>query len=117
LYKDYHGAGGLNLLAVLRAGLVFEYDGSLFCGHDSGTFIVKNGTSKKYISKSGTWKFKTVPNQKGFFASRNTGISVLEKVNNQWRYRNKISGLIIQHDISKLRMLLKYMLVMNIKAF
>jgi hypothetical protein len=52
---------------------------------------VKNGTSKKYISKSGTWKFKTVPNQKGFFASRNM-VSVLEKVNNQWRYRNKISG-------------------------
>jgi hypothetical protein len=42
---------------------LFEYDGSLFCGHDSGTFIVKMAL-QKYISKSGTWKFKTVPNQK-----------------------------------------------------
>jgi hypothetical protein len=73
-------------------------DGSLFCGHDSGTFIVKMAL-QKYISKSGTWKFKTVP-IKGFASRNYSGISVLEKVNNQWRYRNKISGLIIQHDIS-----------------
>jgi hypothetical protein len=90
---------------------LFEY-GSLFCGHDSGTFIVERHL--KIYSKSGTWKFKTVPNQKGFASKllRDFGIG---KVNNQWRYRNKISGLIIQHDISKLRM--RSMLVMNIKAF
>jgi hypothetical protein len=73
---------------------LFEYDGSLFCGHDSGTFIVK-------------WHFKNIFqerfNQKDFASGFLVG-----KVNNQWRYRNKISGLIIQHDISKLRMLLKY---------
>jgi hypothetical protein len=26
----------------------------LFCGHDSGTFVVGDGTEKKYLSFSGT---------------------------------------------------------------
>jgi hypothetical protein len=48
---------------------LFEYDGTLFCGHDSGTFIVKNA-SKKYISKSGTWNLKRFPNQKLCFKAQ-----------------------------------------------
>jgi hypothetical protein len=45
---------------------LFEYDGTLFCGHDSGTFIIEK-CLKKYIPKSGTWKFETVSGQKGFY--------------------------------------------------
>jgi hypothetical protein len=55
---------------------LFEY-GSLFCGHDSGTFIVKN-TSKKYISN------QELGNLKRFLIKtllQGSGISVLEKLN------------------------------------
>ena len=72
---------------------LFEYDGTLFCGHDSGTFIVDDGAARNIFPKSGTWKFETVPNQKGLLLQGNYfGISVLEKVDNQWRFRNKIKG-------------------------
>lgn len=72
---------------------LFEYDGTLFCGHDSGTFIIEDGSAKNIFSSSGTWKFETVPNQKGLLLQGNYyGISVLEKYNNQWRFRNKIAG-------------------------
>jgi hypothetical protein len=58
---------------------LFEYDGTLFCGHDSGTFIIKEMLQKKYIRKSGTWKFETVSVKRLFATSNYSGISVLER--------------------------------------
>jgi hypothetical protein len=43
---------------------LFAYDGTLFCGHDSGTFIIENEVPKLIFSQSGTWKFELVPNNK-----------------------------------------------------
>jgi hypothetical protein len=37
---------------------LFEYDGTLFCGHDSGTFIIEN--QSKYIRKIRNLKFESV---------------------------------------------------------
>lgn len=72
---------------------LFEYDGTLFCGHDSGTFVIEDTQARSIFSLSGTWKFQTVPNQKNLLLQGNYfGISVLMKVNNQWVFRNKIKG-------------------------
>ena len=72
---------------------LFEYDGTLFCGHDSGTFIIEDNLAKNIFPMSGTWKFSTVPNQKSMLLQGNYyGISVLTKINNQWVFRNKIKG-------------------------
>lgn len=72
---------------------LFEYDNTLFCGHDSGTFIVENTSAKNIFKSSGTWKFEAVPNNKNIlFQGNYYGISVLEKNNNQWRFKNKIEG-------------------------
>ena len=72
---------------------LFEYDNTLFCGHDSGTFIVENTSAKNIFRSSGTWKFESSPNNKNILLQGNYyGISVLEKINNQWRFKNKIEG-------------------------
>ena len=72
---------------------LFVYDNTLFCGHDSGTFIISNTSAKSIFSASGTWKFEPVPNNKNQLLQGNYyGISVLEKVNNQWIFKNKIEG-------------------------
>jgi DNA-binding CsgD family transcriptional regulator len=72
---------------------LFAYDNTLFCGHDSGTFIVENISAKNIFKGSGTWKFEPVLNNKNILLQGNYyGISVLEKVNNQWKFRNKIEG-------------------------
>jgi AraC family transcriptional regulator, chitin signaling transcriptional activator len=72
---------------------LFEYDGTVFCGHNKGCFIIENGTATTIFNSSGTWKFITIPNEKNFLLQGNYfGISVLEKINNQWVYRNKITG-------------------------
>ncbi|WP_281309838.1 helix-turn-helix and ligand-binding sensor domain-containing protein [Flavobacterium flavigenum] len=72
---------------------LFEYDNTLFCGHDSGTFIVENTSARNIFRNSGTWKFEPVPNHKNILLQGNYyGISVLEKINNQWQFKNKIEG-------------------------
>ena len=72
---------------------LFQYDGTLFCGHDSGTLIIDAGTSKNIFDQSGTWKFEPVLGRKNIlFQGNYFGISVLKKENNQWVYKNKIAG-------------------------
>jgi hypothetical protein len=45
---------------------------------------------KNIFAKSGTWKFESVSGQKGFAARQLLWDFGIEKVNNQWRFRNKI---------------------------
>ena len=72
---------------------LFEYQNTLFCGHDSGTFIIDNNNARLISGNSGTWKFATVPGNSNLLLQGNyTGISVLKKINNQWIYSNKING-------------------------
>ena len=72
---------------------LFVKDGTLFCGHDSGTYIIDNQIAKSIYSKTGTWKFEIVPSNKNLIIQGNYyGLSVLEKVNNTWVFRNKIKG-------------------------
>ncbi len=72
---------------------LFEYDGFLFCGHDSGTFLIDNCSAKTIFSQSGTWKIEPVPNHKNLLLQGNYyGISLLEKQNNQWVFKNRVSG-------------------------
>lgn len=72
---------------------LFSYKGTLFCGHDSGTYIIDNESSKLIFSQSGTWKFEIAPTNNNLILQGNYyGISVLEYANNQWVFRNKISG-------------------------
>ncbi|MCF8321034.1 MAG: LuxR family transcriptional regulator [Flavobacterium sp.] len=72
---------------------LFEYQGTLFCGHDSGTFVVNSVSATCIFSQSGTWKFSKVPNHSNLLLQGNYyGVSVLENLNNKWVFRNKIAG-------------------------
>ena len=95
-YKNYNSSTESFQLVKGTKGQVwtiFENQGTLFCGHDSGTFIIENETAKPIYSASGTWKFEAIPGRNDLLLQGNySGISVLEKKNNQWTFRNKISG-------------------------
>lgn len=72
---------------------LFSYGGTLFCGHDSGTFIVKGNSVSQIFNTSGTWKFEQVEGNSQILLQGNYhGISVLQKVKDQWIFRNKIEG-------------------------
>ncbi|WP_223256073.1 triple tyrosine motif-containing protein [Flavobacterium laiguense] len=94
-YKNYNSKEGFKFINGTKGQVwsLFENKGTLFCGHDSGTFIIENAVARNIFSKSGTWKFEKVPQHENLLMQGNYyGISVLEKINNQWVFRNKIKG-------------------------
>ncbi len=94
-YKNYKNNEDFKLIKGTEGQVwsLFEYDGTLFCGHDSGTFVINDNSAKIIFAMSGTWNFQPVPNQKTLLLQGNYyGISVLTKINNQWVFRNKIKG-------------------------
>jgi len=94
-YKNYNSNDPFRLVNGTKGQVwsIFEYEGTLFCGHDSGTFIIENEGASLIYASSGTWKFEIVPGRKNVLLQGNySGISVLEKKNNQWSFKNKISG-------------------------
>lgn len=93
--KKYQSNGDFQFISGTKGQVwsLYSYDNILFCGHDSGTFIIDNTNAKSIFSGSGTWKFEPSPNNKNILLQGNYyGISVLEKINNQWKFRNKIDG-------------------------
>ena len=72
---------------------LYIYDGTLFCGHDSGTYIVEGNTAAQLFATSGTWKFEPHPYNKNYLLQGNYhGISVLEKTSGGWKFRNWLKG-------------------------
>ena len=69
-------------------------DNQIFCGHDQGTFVIKNQTLQYNIRQSlGTWDFKPLKNNPNIILQGNyNGLSFLEKTQGKWRYRNRIKG-------------------------
>ncbi|XMO87942.1 triple tyrosine motif-containing protein [Algibacter sp. AS12] len=68
-------------------------DNTLFCGHNSGTFIVNNKQATKIANVQGTWQIKQIANHKDLLIQGNyNGLNILEKINGQWQFRNKIKG-------------------------
>ena len=71
---------------------LFSYQNTLFCGHDSGTFIINDKNATPIFAASGTWKFVPFGNTNYILQGNYNGITVLEKKNNTWVYKNKIKG-------------------------
>ena len=82
-----------------------EINGELFCGHNNGSFIIKNGIATKIPETSGTWTFRKIPKSSNLILEGGyLGFNILYKKNNQWVIRNKIKGFDISSrlfEISK----------------
>ncbi len=69
------------------------FDGYLLCGHNNGTYLIKNGEADLISSFPGTWGIKRIKGQPNLFLQGNfNGISVLEKKGGYWSFRNKLEG-------------------------
>jgi AraC family chitin signaling transcriptional activator len=66
-------------------------DGTLFCGHDSGSFIIENNEADLIFNIQGTWDFKKLKDDL-IIQGNYDGLYVLQKDKNTWRLRNKIKG-------------------------
>ncbi|TRW23441.1 LuxR family transcriptional regulator [Flavobacterium zepuense] len=72
---------------------LYEYDNTLFCGHDYGTFIIKNNSAQQIVTGIGTWKFERHPTNKNLLIQGYyQGLALLEKTPTGWKYKNRIDG-------------------------
>ena len=70
-----------------------EEDDTLFCGHNNGTFIIKDDKAELIVNTPGTWNIKSTPSYPNIlFQGNYKGINILEKQNNQWVLKNKLEG-------------------------
>ncbi len=68
-------------------------DGTLLCGHHTGTFEINGETAKRIVNIAGTWNIKSITEDENLLLQGNyDGLYVLEKKGGQWKLRNKISG-------------------------
>lgn len=82
-----------------------KINGELFCGHNNGSFVIKNGIATKIPGTSGTWTFRKISKSSNLILEGGyLGFNILYKKNNQWLIRNKIKGFDISSrlfEISK----------------
>ncbi|WP_420573720.1 triple tyrosine motif-containing protein [Kordia sp.] len=63
----------------------------LFCGHDSGTFLINNGTQQKISDVNGTWDIKTIPGKENTLIQGNyDGLYIIAKQGESWKLDYKL---------------------------
>jgi DNA-binding CsgD family transcriptional regulator len=66
---------------------------SLFCGHHKGTFLIEEDRASRIADVAGTWKIAALEGHSNLILQGNyDGLYILEKSDNSWRLKNKISG-------------------------
>jgi len=70
-----------------------EIDGTLFCAHHTGTFVVEGTRALRIDATSGTWKVAQLSESpKRLIQGKYDGLSILEQEGRLWKVRNKIDG-------------------------
>ncbi|WP_299215368.1 triple tyrosine motif-containing protein [uncultured Dokdonia sp.] len=70
-------------------------DGTLFCGHNNGTYIIENDKQRLIADIEGTWDIKKIPGKENLLLQGNYGgLYVLEQSSDGWRIRNKIENFV-----------------------
>ncbi|WP_242083588.1 triple tyrosine motif-containing protein [Aestuariivivens sediminis] len=95
-FKDYNSDSDFNTIETIQEAVwsLTEIDGVLFCGHDTGTSIVIDGTTKKVQGiNQGAWNLKPLRTDKNLILQGNyNGLYILHEVAGNWVLRNKIEG-------------------------
>lgn len=94
-YKEINANTDFKLIAGTE-GQVWSLvilDNQLFCGHNNGTYLIVNNEIQKIANIQGTWNIKSINGRDDLLLQGNyNGLNILEKVDNTWRFKNKIKG-------------------------
>ena len=70
-----------------------EINNQLFCGHNSGTFLIDGDKAELIVNIEGTWDIKPIENYPNLLLQGNyNGLNVIEIQDGEWNFRNKIEG-------------------------
>ncbi|MFB9056815.1 triple tyrosine motif-containing protein [Mariniflexile ostreae] len=94
-YKTTDVESGFKLVPNTEGQVWFleELYGELFCGHNNGTYVIDNHQAHKISDFPGTWKIEKIKNMPHLLLQGNyKGLSILEKENDTWKFRNIVEG-------------------------
>ena len=94
-YKKYNSNDSFRFIENTNGQVwsLIEIDGTLFCGHNNGTYIVKDANVIKIRDTSGSWTFRKLSNDSSdILEGSYYGLKVLSKQNNSWVVKNNVSG-------------------------
>lgn len=70
-----------------------KLEGTIFCGHNLGTFILDGTTATKITDVEGTWDIQRVIGRPDLLIQgKYNGLNILERKEGQWTTRNRIEG-------------------------
>lgn len=76
-------------------------DNTLLCGHNNGAFQIIGDKVIKISPREGVWAFLKLTD-KIMLAGTYNGLSIYERIGNQWKFRNDIQGFNISSRIMQL---------------
>lgn len=94
-YKELNTNNGFTFIDGTQGAVwcLTDIDNMLFCGHNSGTFLVDGTEAKLILDALGTWGIKKFNNRKDILLQGNyNGLNILEKKEGSWKLRNKVDG-------------------------
>ena len=93
-YKNLEGEDDFELISGTQGQVwcLKEINRTLFCGHDSGTFIINDTEAEKISNYQGAWDIKRLEDENLLLQGNYDGLYILEKKNNSWKVRNKIKN-------------------------
>ncbi|WP_027138062.1 helix-turn-helix and ligand-binding sensor domain-containing protein [Gaetbulibacter saemankumensis] len=92
-YRSLKSVGEFTFMPGTKGAVwcLTEINNTLFCGHNTGTFVVENNQAQLISNIQGTWSIKTIENHDNLLLQGNyTGLYVLENKKGIWQLRNKI---------------------------
>ncbi|TYP99310.1 two component regulator with propeller domain [Tenacibaculum adriaticum] len=92
-YKKYKSKEDFILIKGTEGQVwcLVEIDGNLFCGHNTGTFLIDSNNVNKISNSQGTWGIKKLDTTTLIQGNYN-GLHILKKKDNRWLYSHKIKG-------------------------
>lgn len=92
---DKLGSKKINLISGTQGQVwsLSEIDGSLFCGHNNGTFLINGSLAEKISDIPGAWSFVQTPNDPSKIIGGNySGLALYQKKNNKWVLNKQLKG-------------------------
>ncbi|NNE26842.1 MAG: hypothetical protein HKN09_08365, partial [Saprospiraceae bacterium] len=65
---------------------------TLFMGHNEGGYIIEENKAKKITQDAGYWRFIGVDNNTKVIAGGYNGLSLFERINDEWRFIRRFEG-------------------------
>lgn len=69
------------------------FDNQLICGHNFGTFLIRDGQATQISDEQGAWKFiRLRQHPESLLGGHYNGLQLLKKENGRWQFANKLKG-------------------------